>query len=141
MSTSAAAPVATWVFDVDGCVVDSLLGTSLRPGARELFARLIERGVEVVWWSAGGEGYARARAVRFDVEGLVTRFAEKDERDRDHRYVTEHLGIDVLRTVFVDDRPEDMPIGADVIAVAPYLIENPRDRGLMRAAERAGLEP
>ena len=25
-----------WVFDVDGCLVDSLTGTSLRPGAREL---------------------------------------------------------------------------------------------------------
>ena len=29
-----------WVFDVDGCLVDSLTGTSLRPGARELLARL-----------------------------------------------------------------------------------------------------
>ena len=141
MSTTAAGPIATWVFDVDGCVVDSLLGTSLRPGARRLFAVLLDRGIEVIWWSAGGEDHARERAERFDVEDLVTRFAEKDQRDDDHRYVTEHLGIDVLRTIFVDDRPEDMPIGADVIAVAPYLIENPRDRGLVQAAERAGLEP
>src|SRR5581483_7077971 len=31
---------AVWVFDVDGCIVDSLTGTSLRPGARELLEHL-----------------------------------------------------------------------------------------------------
>ena len=27
-----------WAFDVDGCLVDSLTGTSLRPGALEVLA-------------------------------------------------------------------------------------------------------
>ncbi len=49
-----------WVFDVDGCLVDSLTGTSLRPGAQDIVMRLAAQG-RVLLWSAGGEGYARAR--------------------------------------------------------------------------------
>ena len=41
--------------------------------------------------------------------------------------------------VFLDDRPEDMPGGADVIAISPYLVDNCHDRGLAIAARRAGL--
>ena len=43
-----------WVFDVDGCLVDSLTGTSLRPGAATLLAGLRARGRTVIVWSAGG---------------------------------------------------------------------------------------
>jgi phosphoglycolate phosphatase-like HAD superfamily hydrolase len=128
-----------WVFDVDGCLVDSLIGTSLRPLARDLLEHLAAQGCETIWWSAGGQPHARARAERFGVDHLVTRFCEKDERDLDRRYATRHLGVDLEAAIFVDDRPEDMPVGAQVIAVAPYLVENPRDRGLAAASLRAGL--
>jgi hypothetical protein len=40
--------------------------------------------------------------------------------------------------VFVDDRPEDMPTGAEVVAVFPYLADNPHDRAL--AGVLAALE-
>ena len=133
-------PDGSWIFDVDGCLVDSLLGTSLRPGARTLLEHLDRRGAEVIWWSAGGADYAAARADRFDVSHLVVRFSVKEGRDEDGRYVINHLEVDLDRSIFIDDRPEDLPLAAEVIAVAPYLIENPRDRGLTAAAARAGLE-
>jgi|GEM_PF-1058050 len=130
---------ATWIFDVDGCLVDSLLGTSLRPGADALLAHLAAAQREVVLWSAGGADYAEARAQRFGLTSSVTRFEVKDGRDRDGRYETAHLNIDLEHSIFIDDRPEDMPLSADVVAVTPYLIENPRDRGLAVVAGRAGL--
>jgi 3-deoxy-D-manno-octulosonate 8-phosphate phosphatase KdsC-like HAD superfamily phosphatase len=133
-------PTRCWVFDVDGCVVDSLLGASLRPFARELLTHLRSVGCDVIWWSAGGHEHARLRAQRFGVDHLVTEFADKDGRDVDRRYLTDHLGIVLAEVVFVDDHPEDLPVGAEVVAVPPYLIENPRDRGLVPAALRAGLE-
>ena len=43
--------------------------------------------------------------------------------------------------MFVDDRPEDMPLGADVVAVAPYLVDNRHDRGLAPVADRIPREP
>jgi hypothetical protein len=43
--------------------------------------------------------------------------------------------------VFVDDRPEDMPVGADVIAVSPYLSHNVHDRGLDVVAARVRERP
>jgi hypothetical protein len=131
----------SWIFDVDGCVVDSLLGSSLRPGARELLEQLRAAGHEVIWWSAGGEDHARGRAQRFGVDQLVSRFAEKDRRDADGRYEIHALSIDLEDAVFIDDRPEDLPVAAEVLAVAPYLIENPRDRGLATIAARAGFGP
>jgi hypothetical protein len=129
----------TWIFDVDGCLVDSLTGTSLRPGAIELLTHLRASAVRVLLWSAGGADYAAARATQQDVHHLFDGFHGKQERDDKGRYRTsflEHLdGV-----VFVDDRPEDIPIGAEVIGVSPYLDPNPHDRGLVPAARRAGLD-
>lgn len=130
---------ATWVFDVDGCLVDSLTGTSLRPGAAELLAHLRGLGCTVLLWSAGGADYARQRAVEQRVAGLFDGFHDKEGRDAAGRFVTHGLGADLDSVVFVDDRPEDMPVGAEVVAVAPYLVDNPHDRGLAAAANRAGL--
>lgn len=118
-----------WVFDVDGCLVDSLTGTSLRPGARELLAR-IKPGNRVFVWSAGGDDYARTRAMQFGLDDLVDGYFAKDGRDADGRYLTTHLPLGTGCAVFVDDRPEDLADGLDVIAVSPYLVEDPYDRGL-----------
>lgn len=118
------------MFDLDGCIIDSLTGSSLRPGTVDLLDELRRAGHTLVLWSAGGAAYARQRA---ETHGIVSRFDafhDKDGRDAAGRYRTSHFLSDHVRAVFVDDRPEDMPEGADVIAVSPYLGANPHDRGL-----------
>jgi hypothetical protein len=130
-------PSAVWLFDVDGCLIDSLTGKSLRPGATELLDALQTSGVTVWLWSAGGADYAKQRAVEADIGHLVDGFHDKDGRDADGRYRTTHIVGHTNGVVFIDDRPEDMPIGADVIAVSPYLAHNPHDRGLDLARSRA----
>jgi hypothetical protein len=127
-----------WVFDVDGCLVDSLTGTSLRPGARELLASLAGRA-RVLLWSAGGDTYARARAEQFQVEHLVNGYFSKEGRDAGGCYLTAHLPLGQGPVVFVDDRPEDLSGELEVMAVSPYLSDDPHDRGLRAVALRAGL--
>jgi hypothetical protein len=129
-----------WVFDVDGCIIDSLTGTSLRPGARALLEHLRdEHGSQVVVWSAGGGDYAERRARELGIDHLADAFHGKDDRDGDGRYRIDHFLAGSVDAVFVDDRPEDLPVGARVIAVSPYLAANPHDRGLDPAARVAGL--
>ena len=132
----------SWIFDVDGCLIDSLTGTSLRPGARDILEHLAATGRPVILWSAGGDAYARHRADQFGLAGLVDGFFAKDGRDADGCYLTTHLPLPHpgdQSAVFVDDRPEDLDPTLDVIAVSPYLSEDPFDRGLDEVARRAGL--
>jgi phosphoglycolate phosphatase-like HAD superfamily hydrolase len=131
------APAVIWVFDVDGCLIDSLAGTSLRPGAAALLDALRDRGVRTVLWSAGGSDYARDRVTPLGMAERFDAFHDKDGRDADGRYRTDHFLTDLVGVVFVDDRPEDLPLGADVVAVSPYLTHNPYDRGLDAALARA----
>jgi long-chain acyl-CoA synthetase len=128
-----------WVFDVDGCLVDSLTGTSLRPGARDLLEHLGGSGCRIILWSAGGDGYARERAEQFAVDDLVSGYFGKDDRDGDGCYWTGHLPVRRHRCVFVDDRPEELARDLTVLAVSPYLSDDPYDRGLEHVAVRAGL--
>jgi hypothetical protein len=130
--------VDCWVFDVDGCLVDSLTGTSLRPGAEELLHFLVGRA-RVLLWSAGGHTYARARAEQFHVDHLVNGYFSKEGRDGGGHYLTTHLPLGPGLAVFVDDRPEDLSDDLDVVAVSPYLSDDPHDRGLRAVARRAGL--
>lgn len=125
----------TWAFDVDGCLVDSLTGTSLRPGARELLHALRDGGRRVVWWSAGGAEHARHRATVLGAVDLVDEFHGKEERGADGRFLAGHLAPSGSRVVFVDDRPEDVPAGTPVLHVSPYLADNPHDTGLARALQ------
>ncbi len=127
-----------WVFDVDGCLVDSLTGTSLRPGAREILEHLTGR-TRVYLWSAGGGDYARDRAAQFGVDHLVSGYFSKEGRDADGCYLTTHLPVRPGTAIFVDDRPEDLAAHFDVIVVSPYLAEDRHDRGLEQVARRAGL--
>jgi long-chain acyl-CoA synthetase len=128
-----------WVFDVDGCLIDSLRGTSLRPGARALLEHLNAGPAHVLLWSAGGEVYARERARQFALADLVHGFFAKDGRDDHGCYLTGHLPLRAAQAVFIDDRPEDLSSRLDVLAVPPYLSDDPYDRGLAEAARRAGL--
>lgn len=126
------------MFDVDGCLVDSLTGASLRPDAEDLLAHLRRRGCTVHLWSAGGADYARARATRHGIEHHFAGFHDKARRDHNGRYVPEFLEK-TDGAVFVDDRPEDMPVGAEVVGVSPYIAAHPHDRGLHPALARARL--
>jgi phosphoglycolate phosphatase-like HAD superfamily hydrolase len=131
--------VQIWVFDVDGCLVDSLTGTSLRPGAHEVLARLRGARRTTVLWSAGGAEYAEARAERLGIHELFDAFHGKEERGSDGRYLTHVIAADLDAVVFVDDRPEDLPAGADVVRVSPYIAPNEHDRGLAPVARRVGI--
>ena len=93
----------------------------------------------VLLWSAGGDDYARDRAEQFGVDHLVSGYFSKEGRDADGRYLTTHLPARPGRVVFVDDRPEDLAAHVEVLAVSPYLAEDPHDRGLEQVARRAGL--
>jgi long-chain acyl-CoA synthetase len=137
--TPAPAADRTWVFDVDGCLIDSLTGTSLRPGAASVLDHLRGGGHRLLLWSAGGAEYALRRAAAQAIEHLFHGFHDKASRDGAGRYEVHALGVDIGTAVFVDDRPEDMPVGADVIAVRPYLAHSPHDRGLDVVARRAGM--
>ncbi len=128
-----------WVFDVDGCLVDSLTGTSLRPGARDIVTRLAAQA-RVLLWSAGGGDYALARAVQFGIAEYFDGFYPKEGRDETGHYSTSHLPTAPGRTVFVDDRPEDLAESLEVLAVSPYLADDPHDRALETVARCAGLE-
>jgi long-chain acyl-CoA synthetase len=128
-----------WVFDVDGCLIDSLTGTSLRPGARDLLEHLAQNGRRIILWSGGGDAYARARAEEFGVDHLVSGYFAKDGRDAGGRYLTAPLPLRDRQAVFVDDRPEDLAHDLDVLAVSPYLSDDPHDHGLRHVARRAGL--
>jgi hypothetical protein len=129
----------TWVFDVDGCLIDSITGTSLRPGTRVLLEHLRSTRCTLLLWSAGGAEYARARAAQQAIDELFHGFHSKEGRDEHGRYSTVALQVSHASTVFVDDRPEDLPIDADVVAVSPYLAHSPHDEGLRLAVIRAGL--
>lgn len=129
----------TWVFDVDACLFDSLTGTSLRPGAREILTGLVERSCRVMLWSAGGAAYAHRRAETHEVSQLFEGFYDKKARDGDGRYSCEAVREDLNRFVFVDDRPEDVPFRGECIAVSPYVAPSVHDRGLAPVARRAGL--
>ncbi len=55
------------------------------------------------------------------------------------RFRTGHLPLTGSLAIFVDDRPEDLGHDLDVLAVSPYLSDDPHDRGLEPVARRAGL--
>jgi long-chain acyl-CoA synthetase len=136
-------PVAThvntttvWAFDVDGCLVDSVTGTSLRPLARSVLEHLRAQGSTVVLWSAGGGEYARRRAESLGIEDLVHAYYDKDERLADGRWSTAHLAVEHRPHVCVDDRPEELPTDVDRVAVVEYLAPNPHDLGLAALLER-----
>src|ERR1700684_1258494 len=82
-----------WVFDVDGCLVDSLTRTSLRRGARALLNHLADNGGHSILWSAGGDAYARARAEESGIDHLISGYFAKDGRDGDGCYPAGHLPL------------------------------------------------
>jgi phosphoglycolate phosphatase-like HAD superfamily hydrolase len=125
-----------WAFDVDGCLVDSITGTSLRPLARPVLEQLRAQGSTVVLWSAGGGDYARRKARAVGIDDLVHAFYDKEQRGADGRYLVAHLAAEHRPDVCVDDRPEELPTHVDPVGVSPYLAPNPHDVGLAALLER-----
>jgi phosphoserine phosphatase len=120
-----------WAFDVDGCLVDSLTGTSLRPGAVEALSLVRSSGATVVLWSAGGRDHAASRAAELHFAHLVDAVYAKELRGPDGRWSTSSLLPEHQPDVVVDDWPDEAPLSARLIAVSPYIAPNPHDRGLM----------
>jgi hypothetical protein len=121
---------AVWAFDVDGCPVDSLTGTSLRPGALETLTRLRSDGATVLLWSAGGREHALSRATELDFAHLIDAVYAKEIRGADGRWGTTNLPGEHQPDVFVDDWPDEAPATARLVCVSPYIAPNPHDRGL-----------
>ena len=117
-----------WFFDLDGCLVDSMAATDLRPHAEELLVALVARGIEVRIWSAGGGEYAERVATRLGIDGPVTSFHDK-ERGSEGRWILPAVP-DGANVTCVDDQPEGVPGEVTTIAVFPYLSRRRRDRAL-----------
>lgn len=130
-------PTDAWVFDVDGCLVDSITGTSLRPLTLEVIESLHARGIAVLLWSAGGADYTEQRARQFGIDHLIDGFHAKQARDHEGRWLIDHLTVHHRPRVFVDDRPEELSDQVTVIGVSPYLAGSIHDRGLAAVLELA----
>jgi phosphoserine phosphatase len=143
---TAARPVV-WAFDVDGCLVDSMTGTSLRPAALDVLWLLRESGVTVILWSAGGRCHAASRAAELGFAHLIDATYSKAERGPDGRWASSNMLPEHQPDVFVDDWADEAPLSPRLIAVPPYLSPNQLDRGLQhilaeltaaRQAKRSG---
>jgi long-chain acyl-CoA synthetase len=128
-STSPPTPTGlrrAWVFDVDGCLVDLMGGTTLRPLVRDLLEQLVARHIDVVLWSAGGAEYAARRANATGIAHLISAYYDKAHRDSDGRWSAAHIHAVHMVITFVDDQPDEIP--DPVIGVSPYIGENQHDR-------------
>jgi hypothetical protein len=132
--TPSVEPTEHWLFDLDGCLVDSFDGTSLRPLARELLVALRGRGFGVDIWSAGGAEYAQRVASRVGILALIGSFWTKDRGPSGKWTLPTELAE--LSVVCVDDQPDGVPIGVEKIPVFPYLGPNPHDQVLRKILDR-----
>ena len=118
-----------WAFDVDGCLIDLLGGTTLRPLALEVLAAVAAQGDVSVLWSAGGARHAELKAVALGLTGYVSGYYDKGALDDGGRWSTTHLPAEHAPHVCVDDAPEHVPAHVRVIPVRPYTAPAPHDRG------------
>jgi long-chain acyl-CoA synthetase len=123
-----------WLFDLDGCLVDSLTASHVRPHAKRLLDALIADGVEVRIWSAGGADYAREVASRVGLADRVTSFHDKVRLPTGHWQLPDLA--QPVRLVCVDDQPEGVPPEVHTIAVHPYIGEHRHDRTFARLLDR-----
>ena len=123
-----------WLFDLDGCLVDSFDGTSLRPLARELLESLRAAGFGVDIWSAGGADYATRVATRVGIVELIGTFWTKERGPGGKWGLPPELIGKII--VCVDDQPDGVPYGVEKISVFPYLGPNPHDQVLRKVLDR-----
>jgi long-chain acyl-CoA synthetase len=125
-----------WAFDLDGCLVDALSATSVRPLVPEVLAHLRAAAIPVVVWSAGGADYARRVLTRAGVDHLVDGYYDK-VRGPDGRWRFDAFAADHRPVTCVDDDPAGVPDGVRVVPVPPYLSANPHNRGFEAAWDAA----
>ena len=128
----------SWLFDVDGTLVDGITGRSLRPGARSLLAALRLRDVRVLLWSSGGADYAWRRAHDTGIADLVDATYSKFRPHPDACWDLPAPLAAAPPAVLVDDMPHEVPPVGEVIGVRQYLGPNPHDTGLAGLADRVG---
>jgi acyl-coenzyme A synthetase/AMP-(fatty) acid ligase len=131
----------SWLFDVDGTVVDGITGRSLRPFARELLGALRDRGTPVLLWSSGGAEYAWRRARETGIDDLVVAAFAKRARDGAGRWFLPDELVADPPSVLVDDLPAELPNVGEVIGVPAYIGPNPRDSALAALLERVRTIP
>ena len=119
-----------WAFDVDGCLIDLLGGTTLRPLALEVLAAVADRGDVAVLWSAGGAGHAERKATALGLTSYVSGYYDKGALDDTGAWATAHLPPQHAPHICVDDAPEHVPHHVRSVAVRPYTAPAPHDRGL-----------
>ena len=118
-----------WLFDLDGCLVDSFAGTELRPYALDVLVALRQADHRVEIWSAGGAEYAERVARRVGIHDVIHGYWTK-ERGKDGKWSLP--AATAGRTVVcVDDQPEGIPAGPRQIPVFPYLGRNDHDAALL----------
>lgn len=132
---------AAWVFDVDGCLIDLISGSSLRPLVTEVFDALRENGIDIVVWSAGGGDYARRRAATLGFEAQVVAFHSKSERDANGCWCSATIDAAHRPVMFVDDRPDELSPARSVMGVRPYIASSRHDRGLEEVLRTARTTP
>jgi long-chain acyl-CoA synthetase len=128
-----------WAFDVDGTLIGSIRSDRLRPGAVELLTELGARRIPRVLWSAGGADYAARMARKHEIDSHFVGFYAKLDRGSDGRFHVDHLASDHMPSTFVDDAPDEVPSGARVIRVPPFLGGNMADsdlRGVLADLDR-----
>jgi len=126
---------AAWWFDLDGTLIDSVTGMSLRPHAVELLEALRGQGAPVVLWSAGGDDYAARRADQAGIAHLFDAVYSKLGRDSTGRWLLPQTPEHHRPAVFVDDQPDDVPALGRAVRVPAYIGPNPRDRALRLLAD------
>ena len=122
-----------WLFDLDGCLVDSFAATHVRPLAHEALHAVRGAGARVVLWSAGGADYAERVAGRVGIATHFHGFRSKD-RGADGRWTLD-VGVPSSRVTCVDDQPDGLPQHVRTIALFPYIGVNPHDRALQRVID------
>lgn len=125
-----------WLFDVDGTLIGSIRSDRLRPGVPQLLDMLTKRNAGCSVWSAGGGDYARRKAAEHGIEHYFDGFYAKADRGPDGRYLTGHLAPEHRPTLFVDDVPNDLPVGARVVAVPQFFGGSMGDRAILDVVGR-----
>ena len=119
-----------WAFDVDGCLIDLLGGSTLRPLAVEVLKAVAERGDVAILWSAGGADHAARKATALGLADHIAGCYDKGALDDAGTWSTGHLPRHHTPQICVDDAPEYLPAHVRRIAVRPYTAPAAHDRGL-----------
>jgi hypothetical protein len=122
-----------WLFDLDGCLVDSFAATDLRPMAHDALGAVRAAGARVVLWSAGGVDYALRVAERLGIHVHFDDVLAK-QRGTDGRWLLD-ASLASAAVTCVDDQPDGLPEGVRAVGLFPYVGPNANDRALQEVID------